>query len=115
MDLNQSDSFAPVKVKAISRKMRKEYYCKLGISERVYDFCAVIEDSLKERFEVMDRIRLSYQAPEQIEEVFNEFSDEIGRDVLAVSIQKGELFGYQKEWNINGKMVILAVEKVKEQ
>ena len=65
-------------------------------------------------FEVMDRIRLSYMAPDTIEEVFHEFEEEIEKDVLAVSIQKGSLQGFQKEWNINGKMVILAVEKVKE-
>ena len=51
--------------------------------------------------------------PDEIEEVFGEFSDEIKKDVLAISIEKGELSGYQKEWNINGKMVILAVERVK--
>lgn len=34
----------------------KEYYKELGISEKVYDFCAQVEDTLKERFSKLDAI-----------------------------------------------------------
>ncbi len=34
----------------------KNYYMSLGIDERVFDYCNKIEDSLKERFEKIDKI-----------------------------------------------------------
>ncbi len=36
--------------------MKKEMYEQLGISEKVYDFCADVAASLKERFEAIDEI-----------------------------------------------------------
>lgn len=34
----------------------KKYYLQLGIDEKVYDFCSEIEESLKERFDEIDKI-----------------------------------------------------------
>lgn len=34
----------------------KEYYKQFGISEKVYDFCSQIEESLRERFQEIDKI-----------------------------------------------------------
>ena len=34
----------------------KNYYLQLGIDEKVYDFCSEIEESLKERFDEIDKI-----------------------------------------------------------
>ena len=39
------------------------------------------------------------------------FGEEIKTEVLAVSINSGELKGYEKDWKINGEAVKLAVEK----
>ena len=63
-------------------------------------------------FEVMDKIRVSYEAEETICSVFAEHIDEIKTDVLAEKIDKGGLSGYTKEWNINGQKVKLGVERL---
>ncbi len=62
-------------------------------------------------FEVMDRITVTYEAGQEICDVFEAFGEGIGRDVLATDIRHGGLSGYQKEWNINGHKVTLGVEK----
>ena len=40
------------------------------------------------------------------------YGDEIGKEVLAEKVTAGALTGYEKEWNINGEKVVLAVEKL---
>ena len=62
-------------------------------------------------FEVMDHIAVTYEADEKLSNVFEKFGDEIKTEVLAVSIESGELKGYEKDWKINGEAVKLAVEK----
>ena len=62
-------------------------------------------------FEVMDHIAVSYQADEKVTSVFEKFADDIKSEVLADKIAAGSLAGYEKDWNINGEQVKLAVEK----
>lgn len=62
-------------------------------------------------FEVMDHITLTYQAEEKISRIFDAHGAEISSNVLADEIQKGNLKGYSKEWNINGEHVELGVER----
>ena len=59
----------------------------------------------------MDHIHISYQAPETVHRIFQDFGDQIQSEVLAASIRHGAVKGYGKEWNINGEMVTLGVEK----
>ena len=63
-------------------------------------------------FEVMDKIRISYQSEEKIAGIFGKYGTQIQREVLAEALQKDNLSGYQKEWNINGEQVTLSVEKI---
>ena len=62
-------------------------------------------------FEVMDHIAISYEADEKVSAIFDNNGDSIMGEVLGVSISAGNLTGYEKEWNINGEKVKLAVEK----
>ena len=62
-------------------------------------------------FEVMDRIKVTYNGSEKAEKIFAEHSDEIGGEVLADKVVKAEPAGYVKEWKINGEAVTLGVEK----
>ncbi len=62
-------------------------------------------------FEVMDHIKVTYEANDKVTEIFEKNSKDIMSDVLAVSIEKGQLAGYEKDWKINGEDVKLAVEK----
>ena len=63
-------------------------------------------------FEVMDKIAVSYQADDKIRQIFEKYGDEIGKEVLAEKVTADALSGYEKEWNINGEKVVLAVEKL---
>lgn len=63
-------------------------------------------------FEVMDKIRVSYEAQEKIQGIFKRFGTQLQGEVLAEQLTAGTLTGYQKEWNINGEQVTLAVEKI---
>ncbi len=62
-------------------------------------------------FEVMDHIAVSYLADERITGIFDKYESEIRSEVLADHITAAELSGYEKEWNINGEKVTLAVAK----
>ncbi len=62
-------------------------------------------------FEVMDRIVVSYTSGETLAAVFAANGDTIRSEVLADDIRRDQLSGYQKDWDINGEKVTLAVEK----
>ena len=62
-------------------------------------------------FEVMDHIAITFKADEKVTAIFEKYGDAIKSEVLAESIAAGTLAGYEKDWNINGEKVQLAVEK----
>ena len=62
-------------------------------------------------FEVMDHIAVSYTADEKVTGIFQKYGNDIMSEVLADKLSAHTLCGYQKEWNINGEKVTLAVEK----
>ena len=63
-------------------------------------------------FEVMDQIRVSYQAGEELTDVLTREGEEIRTEVMAKELVADQLSGYQKEWNINGYPVTLGVERI---
>uniref|UniRef100_UPI004056E355 isoleucine--tRNA ligase n=1 Tax=Agathobacter sp. TaxID=2021311 RepID=UPI004056E355 len=62
-------------------------------------------------FEVMDHIAISFAADEKVSSIFEKYGEDIKSEVLADVITAGDLSGYEKEWNINGETVTLAVLK----
>ena len=62
-------------------------------------------------FEVMDKIRVTYEGSGKAEAVFEKNSTLIGGEVLATEVVKAEPAGYVKEWKINGEAVTMGVEK----
>ena len=62
-------------------------------------------------FEVMDRIRVTYDGSEKAEAIFTKHAGEIAGEVLANEVAKAEPAGYVKEWKINGEAVTMGVEK----
>jgi isoleucyl-tRNA synthetase len=63
-------------------------------------------------FEVMDKITVYYRASEKMRSIFTTHSTQIQSEVMAVEIVCGNAKGYEKEWNINGEMVTIAVDKM---
>ena len=62
-------------------------------------------------FEVMDRIRVTYDGSDKAETIFAKYAGEIAGEVLANEVVKAEPAGYVKEWKINGETVTMGVEK----
>ena len=62
-------------------------------------------------FEVMDKIKVTYDGSEKAEKVFAEYAEQIGQETLAVAVEKAEPAGYVKDWKINGEAVNMGVEK----
>ena len=62
-------------------------------------------------FEVMDRIRVTYEGTEKAGAVFEKYAGQISGEVLADQVVKAEPAGFVKEWKINGEAVTMGVEK----
>jgi len=62
-------------------------------------------------FEVMDHIAVSFVAEEKVTAIMERNGATIMSEVLADEINANALNGYEKEWNINGEKVTLAVVK----
>ena len=63
-------------------------------------------------FEVMDKIRVSYQAEGKVAQIMNKYGQDLLGEVLGEELVSGTLSGYTKEWKINGEDVTLGVEKL---
>ena len=63
-------------------------------------------------FEVMDHITVYVKDSAEVAALMQKNEDEIKRIVMADSIVYDIMKGYEKEWDINGKQVTLAVEKL---
>ncbi len=64
-------------------------------------------------FEVTDSINIYYGENAKIEAIMKVHKEEIASDTLASNIIAGtKPTAYEKEWNINGENVLLAVEKI---
>jgi isoleucyl-tRNA synthetase len=63
-------------------------------------------------FEVMDKIRVSVKNNDRIVAILQKFEKEILTDVMADEIAYDAADGYTKDWNINGEVVTLSVEKL---
>ena len=62
-------------------------------------------------FEVMDRIKVTYEGSEKAEAVFEKNNTLIAGEVLADEVVKAQPAGYVKEWKINSEAVTMGVEK----
>ncbi len=62
-------------------------------------------------FEVTDHIAVSCSSEGKAGDIFGKYAGDIAAEVLADRTD-GAAAGYQKEWNINGEKVLLAVEKL---
>ena len=62
-------------------------------------------------FEVTDKIKIYVKGNAKIEEILSKHKNQLMSEILATDLVLGETAGYEKEWNINGEKVELAVEK----
>ena len=62
-------------------------------------------------FEVMDKITVNVDKNEKVKSIIADNLTEIKEEVLADNIEFDKMSGYEKEWNINGEVVVFGVEK----
>ena len=63
-------------------------------------------------FEVMDKINLYVSGNDKIADIVNRNAAQVKTVVLAQDIITGKTAVFEKEWDINGEKVTLAVEKL---
>ncbi|MGN0169891.1 MAG: isoleucine--tRNA ligase [Lachnospiraceae bacterium] len=63
-------------------------------------------------FEVMDKIRVSYQAEGKVVQIMEKYGQDLLKEVLGEELVAGTVSGYSKEWKINGEDVTLGVLKL---
>ena len=65
-------------------------------------------------FDVVDRIRVHYEAGERLASAVERFASRIKKETLAESITLGPEAGeLEREWDVNGERARIAVERVK--
>jgi len=63
-------------------------------------------------FQVVDRIRVHYEAGPKIRKAVKRFSERIAKETLAVAIAEGKEVGeLSREWDVNGEWARIAVER----
>lgn len=62
-------------------------------------------------FEVTDRIIVTFEASDNVNNIFQKYGENIKQVVLADELINGNINGYQKDWKINGEAVSLGVQK----
>ncbi len=78
----------------------------------VREIVSKIQTMRKEaNFEVMDRIKVSYEGASKVADIVEKNKTSICSEVLADEISVGNSGEYSKEWNINGETVVLAVTR----
>ena len=79
----------------------------------VYEIISKIQTMRKDAgFEVMDHIRVSLNGNEKLAGLARKNSDAICGKVLAEELTSDKNFAVEKEWNVNGEKVVIAVEKI---
>ena len=77
----------------------------------VREIISKIQTMRKENgYEVTDHIAVSLAGNEKLESLVQKNEAELKRITLADSVSYGKLDGHQKEWNINGETVTLAIQ-----
>jgi isoleucyl-tRNA synthetase len=61
-------------------------------------------------FEVTDHIKVSLSGNEKLQAIVEKNEDYLKEITLADEVNYGKLSGNEKEWNINGENIIIAVE-----
>ena len=62
-------------------------------------------------FEVTDRIIVTFEASDNVNNIFQKYGENIKQVVLADELINGNISGYQKDWKINGEAISLGVQK----
>ena len=112
IEMTKKDGFESLGDKGITVVIDKNLTPELIEEGNVREIISKIQTMRKDSgFEVMDNIRVAFSGNDKILEIANRNREEIMGEVLAVDVAEGVLT-FSKEWNINGEVVTLSVERV---
>lgn len=79
----------------------------------VYEVISKIQTMRKDAdFEVMDHIKAAINGNDKIAEIVKNNMSVIAEKILADSMMKDQTFEISKEWNVNGEIVTISIEKI---
>ncbi len=112
IEMSEAEGFAADGDNAVTVVLDTNLTEELKLEGMMRELVHQIQTMRKEAgFEVMDRIRITYQGSEKIDEVVSAYGESIQCDTLSDSITKTSPAGYTKECSINGEEITLGVEK----
>ncbi len=113
IDMAQTEGYVSESDNAVTVALDTRLTPELLEEGFVRELVSKIQTMRKEAgFEVMDHICVYQQNNDKIADILTRYADTIRSEVLADDIRTGEMGGYTKEWNINGEIGILGVEKI---
>ena len=112
IEMTKKDGFESLSDKGMTVVIDKNLTPELIEEGNVREIISKIQTMRKDSgFEVMDRIRVAFAGNSTVFAVAERNADEICDETLADSVSEGTLT-FSKEWNINGEVVTISVEKV---
>ncbi|MBE6644119.1 MAG: isoleucine--tRNA ligase [Ruminococcaceae bacterium] len=112
IEMTKKEGFESLSDKGITVVIDKNLTPELIEEGNVREIISKIQTMRKDSgFEVMDRIRVAFSGNDTILAVAKRNAEEICDETLADSVSEGAL-KFSKEWNINGEVVTVSVEKV---
>ncbi len=112
IEMTQKEGFESLSDKGVTVVIDKNLTPELIEEGNVREIISKIQTMRKDSgFEVMDRIRVAFSGNDAIIAIAKRNAAEISDETLADEVTVGTL-KFHKEWNINGEVVTLSVEKV---
>ena len=112
IEMTKKEGFESLSDKGITVVIDKNLTPELVEEGNVREIISKIQTMRKDSgFEVMDRIRVAFADNTAVLAVAKRNAAEICDETLADSVSEGTLT-FSKEWNINGEVVTISVEKV---
>ncbi len=113
IEMTRMEGFESLSDRGITVVLDKNLTPELIEEGTVRELVSKIQTMRKDSgFEVLDNIRIGFSGNEKIAEIALKNAQEINSDTLAVEILTDTVLTHSKEWNINGEVVTISVEKI---
>ena len=113
IEMTRMEGFESLSDRGITVVLDKNLTPELIEEGTVRELVSKIQTMRKDSgFEVLDNIRIGFSGNEKIAAIALRNAQEINSDTLAVEILTDAVLTHSKEWNINGEVVTISVEKI---
>ena len=113
IEMTKKEGFESLSDRGVTVVMDKNLTPELIEEGNVREIISKIQTMRKDSgFEVMDNIRVAFSGNDAVSAVAERNREEIAEETLAREVLFGTVLTYSKEWNVNGEVVTISVEKV---